>query len=59
MDSRTEEVPMSKARQTWLVVRCRTMRWHSYRRVSNPDGQGYLACSVCGHEWDRGIPIVG
>ena len=50
---------MSNARRTWLTVRCRTMRWHDYRRVSNPDGQGYLACSVCGREWSRGIPVVG
>ena len=50
---------MSDARKTWLVLRWRALRWHHYERRSNPDGRGYLACSVCGHEWDRGIPIVG
>jgi len=35
--------------------RCRYMRWHHWQTVSNPDGERYVACSVCHKEhtgWD-------
>jgi hypothetical protein len=30
--------------------RCRVLRWHDWRGMSNPDGERYRACTVCGRE---------
>jgi hypothetical protein len=27
--------------------RCRYLRWHDWKTLSNPDGERYRACSVC------------
>jgi hypothetical protein len=34
----------------YLEFRCRVLRWHDWRWLSNPDGERYCACSVCGRE---------
>jgi hypothetical protein len=28
-------------------IRCRYLRWHDWKTLSNPDGERYRACSVC------------
>ena len=41
--------------QTLRTILCRTRLWHDWRTMSNPDGQRYRACSVCGKDQGRSV----
>jgi hypothetical protein len=34
----------------WRSLRCRVVRWHYWRTMSNPDGERYRACAMCQRE---------
>ena len=40
---------------TLRKVLCRAHLWHDYRTSSNPDGQRYRSCTVCGREQRAGM----
>ncbi len=48
--ARAEEDAMETAIPLVLRIRCRFLHWHDWRWFSNPDGERYCACSVCGRE---------
>jgi hypothetical protein len=51
----TAEAPMDHTTTVGQRLRCRYLRWHHWQAVTNPDGERYVACSVCHKEhtgWD-------
>jgi hypothetical protein len=51
----TAEAPMDYTTTLGQRLRCRYLRWHHWQAVTNPDGERYVACSVCHKEhtgWD-------
>ena len=51
--SRVEEDAMETKIPLFLRFRCRFLRSHDWRTLSNPDGERYRACSVCEKEEPR------
>jgi hypothetical protein len=57
-----EEDPMGTmvTSTRWQRFRCHVLHWHHWARMSNPDGERYLGCTVCGTDapppphWEAG-----
>ncbi len=41
---------MTPTGSTWRFIRCRVLRLHYWKTVTNPDGERYVACVVCREE---------
>jgi hypothetical protein len=57
-----EEDPMGTTLTStrWQRFRCHVLHWHHWARMSNPDGERYMGCTVCGTDapppphWEAG-----